>query len=60
MENIVFYAFKVETNIKHPEKVNLKMDVFDSEGVIIGDAFSLLDYGLKVWEGIIDEATKNA
>lgn len=60
MESLVFYAFKVEANIKHPEKVNLKMDVFDNEGIKIGDAFNLLDYGIKAWESIIDEAAENA
>ena len=60
LESLVFHVFKVETNIKHPEKVNLKMIVSDSEGVEIGDAFSLLDYGIKAWENIIEEAGKNA
>jgi len=60
MESLVFYAFKVETNIKNPEKVNLKMDVFDESGLIIGDAFGLIDYGINAWEAIMYEAAQNA
>ena len=59
LESLVFHALKVETNIKNPEKVNLKMAVLDGD-VEIGDAFSLLDYGVKAWENIIDEAGTNA
>jgi len=58
--SMVFHAFKVETNIKSPEKVDLKMDILDSEGVKIGDAFKLLDYGIQVWERLVDEAGENA
>ena len=60
MERLTFYAFKVVTDIKDPDLVNLKMDVIDENDNRIGDAFKFLDYGIKSWNKIIDEVENNA
>jgi len=59
MEKITVYAFKVVTDISDPTLVSFKMDVCDSNGKRIGDAFEYLDHGIKAWEVIINQIEKN-
>ena len=58
MGKITIGAFDVGVNVSNPAMVILEMPVTGEHGSILGDAFKYLDYGLKAWEHIVDEAEK--
>ena len=53
---ITFGAFDVGVNVSDPSLVVLEMPVIGKDNRVLGDAFKYLDYGLKTWEGIVNEA----
>ena len=59
ISKITVRPFEVETDIKKPGLVSLTMDVLDKDGKRLGDAFKFLDYGIKAWDGIINEVEKS-
>lgn len=55
MGSITVGVFDVGLNVSNPSLVVLEMPVTDDNGRVLGDAFKYLNYGLKAWEGIVNE-----
>jgi hypothetical protein len=58
MSQITVGAFDVGMNIGDPSLISLEWPVLGDEDKYLGDALKYLEYGLKAWEGIINEANR--
>lgn len=56
MGSITVGAFDVGLNVSDPSLVVLEMPVTGDNDRFLGDAFKYLDYSLKAWESIVNEA----
>lgn len=56
MGSLTVGAFDVGLDVSNPSLVVLEMPVTGNNNRVLGDALKYLDYSLKAWEGIVNEA----